>query len=145
MKELKNTIIPILLLININIFAQSKSKTQVATAVQQLTKAMIDGDSALLDKLVSDKLSYGHSGGHIDLKPEFIHKLNGGGSDFVTIDLTEQTIEVFKKTAVVRHDLSAKTNDNNKPAEVHLKVLLVWQKQKGGWKLIARQAVKIIK
>lgn len=128
-----------------NVFAQSKNQTQVATAVQQLTKAMIDGDSVMLNKLVANNLTYGHSGGHIDDKSEFVHKLTGGGSDFVTINLTEQTIDVFKKTAIVRHNLDATTNDNNKPAEVHLKVLLVWQKQKGSWKLIARQAVKLTK
>ncbi len=143
MKKIKLIVLAIIVVNSTNAIAQTKSETQVATAVQQLTKAMVDGDSAMLNKLVAEKLSYGHSGGHIDLKPEFIHKLNGGGSDFVTIDLTEQTIEIFKKTAIVRHNLSAKTNDNNKPAEVHLKVLLVWQKQHGSWKLIARQAVKI--
>ena len=34
------------------------------------------------------------------------------------------------------------TNNDNKPGEVHLLILLVWQKQHGQWKLLARQAVK---
>ena len=64
-------------------------------------------------------------------------------SDFVSIDLTEQTISISDDVAVVRHVLNAKTNDGGKPAEVHLKVLLIWQKGKSGWKLLARQAIKI--
>jgi hypothetical protein len=38
----------------------------------------------------------------------------------------------------------AKTNDAGKaPGEVNIKVLLIWQKQKGSWKLLARQAVRV--
>jgi ketosteroid isomerase-like protein len=122
--------------------AQTKCEQQVAAAVEKLRKAMIDGDSSMLSSLVSDHLSYGHSGGHVDDKKTFIRKLSGGGSDFVTMDLSEQTILVSGKTAIVRHKLEAKTNDNNKPGEVHLLVMLVWQKKAGKWKLLGRQAVK---
>jgi Domain of unknown function (DUF4440) len=145
MKTKLTTIAILFALSTTTIFAQSKCQNQVAAAVQQLTKAMIDGDSIMLNKLAATKLGYGHSGGHVDTKAEFVHKLTGGGSDFVTINITQQTIEMFGKTATVRHNLDATTNDNNKPAEVHLKVLLIWQKQKGQWKLIARQAIKLAK
>ena len=115
----------------------------MADAVEQLRNAMVNGDKALLQKLTEEKLSYGHSGGHIDDKKEFVDKLTNGSSDFVTIDLSEQTISISDKVAVVRHTLNAKTNDGGKPGEVHLKVLLIWQKGKDGWKLLARQAIKL--
>ena len=126
----------------LNITAQTKSEKAVAAATENLRKAMVDGDSVRLDKLVSAKLSYGHSGGHVDDRNEFISKLASGKSDFVTMDFTEQTISISKNIGVVRHKLSATTNDNGKPGEVHLLVLLVWQKMHGDWKLLARQAVK---
>jgi len=122
---------------------QSKSEAAVAQATEQLRAAMVSADKAVLEKLTAEKLNYGHSGGHIDDKKEFVEKIVSGKSDFVTIDLTEQTISVSDKVAIVRHILTAKTNDGGKPADVHLRVLLIWQKQKGSWKLLARQAVKI--
>ena len=125
-------------------FAQTKQEQAVLNAVELLRKAMVDGDSLMLDKLTLPQLSYGHSGGHIDDKTEFVHKLASGGSDFVTIELLEQTITVSKNTAVVRHKLNAATNDGGKPAVVHLAVLLIWQKLHGDWKLLARQAVKLL-
>jgi ketosteroid isomerase-like protein len=124
--------------------AQSKTETAVIGAVENLRKAMIDGDRAALESLASDQLSYGHSGGHIDDKKEFVEKLASGKSDFVTIELADQTISVTGKTAIVRHKLNATTNDGGKPGEVHLLVLLVWQKQNGKWILLARQAVKVV-
>lgn len=122
--------------------AQSKQETAVANAVEQLRKAMVDADSVMLDNLTMDELSYGHSGGHVDDKKEFVQKINSGKSDFISINLSEQTITLSGKNAVVRHKLNAFTNDNGKPGEVHLLVLLVWQKTDGKWKLLARQAVK---
>lgn len=123
--------------------AQSKDEKAVADAVEQLRMAMINGDRTVLEKLTAEKLSYGHSGGHIDDKKEFVEKLASGSSDFVTLDLSEQTISISDKVAIVRHTLNAKTNDGGKPGDVHLKILLIWQKGKDGWKLLARQAIKI--
>ncbi len=76
-------------------------------------------------------------------KAEFVEKIVSGKSDFVSIDLTEQTISTSEKTAIVRHILTAKTNDDGKPGDVHLRVLLIWQKKNGHWVLLARQAVKM--
>ena len=122
--------------------AQSKHSLAVAAAVEKLRVAMIDGNKTSLEGLVTNDLSYGHSGGHIDDKKEFVEKLSSGKSDFVTIDLSGQSISISGKTAIVRHKLDATTNDGGKPGEVHLLVMLVWQKQGGQWKLLARQAVK---
>ena len=124
--------------------AQSKSEMAVSNAVEQLRKAMVDADSLMLDKLTLPQLSYGHSGGHIDGKKELIQNIVSGKSDFVTMELPEQTIAISKNIAVVRHKLNAATNDGGKPAVVHLAVLLIWQKLHGDWKLLARQAVKLL-
>jgi ketosteroid isomerase-like protein len=123
--------------------AQSKDETDVAKAVDKLKIAMVEGNKADLENIAMDKLSYGHSGGHIDDKKEFVDKLASGKSDFVTIELTDQTISISNNTAVVRHKLNATTNDGGKPAEVHLLVLLIFQKDNKQWKLLARQAVKL--
>lgn len=123
--------------------AQSQAEKKVTKAVESLRTAMINADKNALENLVADKLSYGHSGGAVDDKKSFVEKIVSGQSDFVTIDLSEQTISISGKTAIVRHILKAKTNDGGKPGEVNLRILLVWQKEDGKWKLLARQAVRI--
>jgi len=130
------------LLIAIPMNAQTKQEKEVAAAVEQLRKAMVDADSVVLSNLANDKLTYGHSSGKVETKTDFVGTIVSGKSDFVTIDLTDQTIQVSKDVAIVRHKLSAKTNDDGKPGEVNLKILTVWQKIKGNWKMLARQAVK---
>ena len=123
--------------------AQAGEDAAVNQAVEAMRKAMVDADPVMLDKLSSAKLSYGHSGGALDDKRKFVDKIVSGKSDFVTLEFIDQVISIDKNVAIVRHKLDAKTNDNGKPGEVHLNVLLVWQKQRGHWKLLARQAVKI--
>ena len=125
------------------VHAQSKNEQAVTSAVESLRRAMVDGDSVQLDKITDKELTYGHSGGNIQSKAAFIHSFTSGQSDFVSIDLSGQTIQVYGKTAVVRHTLSASTNDGGKPGTVKIAVMTVWQKQKKDWKLIARQAVKL--
>lgn len=124
--------------------AQSPEQKTVSEAVEKLRVAMIDADKIALDKLTSDSLTYGHSTGRVENKSEFIRNLLSGKSDFVTIDVREQTVSISGDVAIVRHILSATTNDDGTPGTTRLKVMLVWQKLNGEWKLLARQAVKFI-
>ncbi|MCA3186013.1 MULTISPECIES: nuclear transport factor 2 family protein [unclassified Cupriavidus] len=123
--------------------ADTRADTQAVTAAaEKLRVAMVDPDQATLSGLVGDSLSYGHSGGRIDTKTSFIGDLLDKKSDFVSISITDQSVHVSGDVAVVRHTLSGETLDGGKQGTVLLKVLQVWQKQGGHWKLIARQAVK---
>lgn len=123
-------------------FAQAKEEQAVAQAVEKLRKAMVDADKTTLYSLTSEKLTYGHSTGAMEDKNLFIENIINNKSDFVTLTLTEQTINISDNVALVRHKFDASTNNDGKPGEVHLYVLLVWQKTGGQWKLLARQAVK---
>lgn len=143
MRTVKAVVSVFFLLVIAQVNAQSNIEKQIAEKVEQLRKAMVDGDSAMLDKLSAANLMYRHSGGHIDDKKEFVGKFASGKSDFVSIELSDQTIQVIdKKTAAVYHFLNGVTNDNGKPGEAHIFVLIVWKKQHGSWKMVARQAAK---
>lgn len=141
---IRNTFFSIgMLVLSITANAQSKTEKELITAVEKLKKAMVDGDRSQLEALVEDQLSYGHSSGKLENKAAFVESIASGKSDFVNIDLTEQTFKLSGKTAIVRHNLFANTNDGGKPGTVKLGVMLIWQKEHGQWKLLARQAYKI--
>lgn len=117
----------------------------VAKVVERLRQVMISADSVALNKIAADSLSYGHSSGKVQNKKEFIHSFTSGASVFTAIDFTGQTITISGNTAIVRHILSAATNDAGKgPGTVKLGVLLVWVKNGKEWQLLARQAVKVL-
>ncbi|AZA60403.1 nuclear transport factor 2 family protein [Chryseobacterium indoltheticum] len=115
----------------------------VAAAAEKLRLAMISGEKTELESLILPELTYGHSGGHIDDAKEFVEKLVSKKSDFVTIDITNQTVNIVGNTAIVRHHFYATTADFGKaPGDVTLDIVLVWVKTGKNWKLLARQAVK---
>ncbi len=118
-------------------------KQAVEGAVEKLRKAMIDPTQTSLDAIAADQLSYGHSNGLIEDKSAFMKALLSGDNDFKTIDLSEQSVSIIDNTAMVRHKLMAETNNKGVPGQAKLAVLLVFVKQKGDWRLLARQAVKI--
>ena len=73
----------------------------------------------------------------------FIDDLMTGVSDFLSINITDQTIVVVGDTALIRHTLTGDTHDKGKaPGKVNLKILQVSKKAGGQWKLLARQAVR---
>jgi len=136
-------LICLLVAFSFSLTAQTKDEKAVAQAVEALRKSMVDPDKAMLDKLTSVKLSYGHSGGKVEDKASFIESIVSGKSDFVSISLSDQTVVISGNTAIVRHTLDGSTNDGGKPATVKLAVLLVFNQKGTGWQLLARQAVKL--
>ncbi|MEJ7768214.1 MAG: nuclear transport factor 2 family protein [Chitinophagaceae bacterium] len=130
--------------VNAAAYAQSAVEKSVDVAVQLLKKAMLDGNRADLENITSRDLTYGHSNGKMEDKAAFVEALASGKSDFLEITLAEQTIKIAGNTAIVRHHLTGENMDGGKPGKVNLGVLLVWQKEKGKWKLLARQAFKIV-
>ena len=126
------------------LFAQTADEKAVAAAVESLRVVMIDPNKATLEAIVGENLSYGHSSGKVDDKASFIESLLTGKSDFTSIALTEQVIKITDNTAVVRHVFKAETLANGAPGVANISVILVWVKTKGQWKLVARQALKIV-
>jgi ketosteroid isomerase-like protein len=120
------------------------AKKAVEEAVEKLRKLMVDPDSAGLSAMVSEKLTFGHSTGRVEDKATFLNAFLTGTSNFTSLDFTDQTVQVSGTTAIVRHTLTGAAHDKGKePGTVKLFVLLVWQKVKGQWVLLARQAVKV--
>ncbi|SFD07839.1 nuclear transport factor 2 family protein [Flavobacterium phragmitis] len=136
----------LMLFLQFSVLAQktnSKEENAVSSQVEILRQAMIDADGAKLKALTSAQLSYVHSNGNFQNQSEFIDGIVSGKSDFVSIDFQNQTINVQNDVAIVRHVLSAHTKDDGIDRDIKIGIMLVWQKQKNKWILIARQAYKL--
>jgi len=119
----------------------SKEANAVAAAVEALRKAMIAADKSALDNLTAAELSYGHSSGRLETKAQFIEALASGKSGFSAIELSDQTISIVDKTALVRHVFNGTSRRDS--GKLKLSILTVWLQQQDQWKLVARQAAKL--
>jgi len=137
-------VILIFIVTTICIMDNTKAQDSMERRLHQLKEAMVNPEMKKLDDLAAETLSYGHSNGFIENKNEFISSLVSGKYNFLSIDISEQEINIVDNIAIVRHKLYAETHDKGKEAgTVKLKVLLIWQlRNEKEWVLLARQAVK---
>ena len=134
----------LLLIVGIVAQAQTKEEKAVGAAVEEFKKAVIEANKSLLEAITAEELVYGHSSGKVQNKAEFIAEIiSAQPLDYTSIDLSEQTIRISANTAIVRHIFSAQTMANGTEGKLRIGNMLIWQKQKGKWKLLARQAYKL--
>lgn len=134
----------VFLFFTICLSAQSKAEKMVANQIEIFHQAMVNADEAVLNDLVNDKLSYGHSNGVVEDKKAFILKLTSGASDYTKIDVSNQSISISGDIAVVRQHADMMLLDDGKLSQRNLMLLMVWQKSQGRWKLLTRQGVKVV-
>ncbi len=124
----------------LSLSAQSKDEKDVAAAVEKLNRAMVDPEKSLLESIVSESLSYGHSGGIVQNKNVFIDDLINGAFNFSSISPINQTISITGTIAIVRNILVAKATDSGVPTDLRIGNAMAWRKENGAWKLLVRQA-----
>lgn len=122
--------------------AQSQNK-EIETNISNLNAAMISKDKSTLEKLTSDDLSFGHSTAVVQNKSEFVNDVVSGPTIFQKIDLSNQTIQVAGDIAIVRNTSSITGTNKAGPLDIRIGVLMIWKKQNGTWKLLARQGFKL--
>ena len=121
------------------------SETDIIAAVEQLWKGMINADESILRSITAEELVYGHSGGKVQNKSEFIAEiLSKDPLVYVKIEPLDQTIQMAGNAAVVRHIFTAETiNTNGEPGSLRVGNTFVWLMQDGQWKLLVRQAYRL--
>jgi ketosteroid isomerase-like protein len=137
-------ILALALVINVQpIPAQSGDEAAVAQAVESFRKAQLAKDRSQFETLCADQMSYGHSSGRIETKTQFIDDATGPKSVWNFINLSNQTIQIVGNNAIVRNLFTGENVSEGKTNEIKIGILMVWQKQDGRWKLLARQAYKV--
>ena len=123
--------------------AESADEAAVNAAVEALRKAMLAADKAQLEALVADQLSYGHSGGVVETKAQFVGVIASKKTTYKTITLSDATVSVAGSNAIARHVFAVEFESEGKPGTAKIGVLQVWTKHDGAWKLLARQAFRL--
>ena len=147
-KIMRYKILIIALLISMNIGWKSIQESEVQkveAAIELFRKTMINPNFSVFDRLTSESLSYGHSDGLVEDKPTCINSMVSGKFGYKSLNFSDQTIKIIGDIALVRNTFFAETNDQGKdPGTAHIKVLMVWHKENGQWRLLARQSTKIL-
>jgi ketosteroid isomerase-like protein len=123
--------------------AQSADEAAVKNTVEELRIACLKQDKAKLAELTAEQLSYSHSDAHIEDKTKFIDGVMTRKATVKSLEWPELTVQVVGNTAVVRHLWVSESELDGKVTNTKIGVMQVWQKQDGGWKLLARASWKL--
>jgi ketosteroid isomerase-like protein len=123
--------------------AATADETAVREAVEALRKATIAQDKAKLEALFADQLSYSHSDGRVEDKAKVINGMMTRKSTIKSLEWPDLTVAITGNTAVVRHLYVSQSELDGKVTNTKIGILQVWQKQDGGWKLLARAGIRL--
>ena len=125
--------------------AQSKNEKALIERTYLLSHTIFGSkDSLALEDLFAKKASYGHSGGKVETRAEAVAAISKNKSIYTDTAVSNISVVINDDVAVVRHLFKAKENKvDGTVTPLNFTMMLVWVKEKGKWRLMGRQAVKL--
>lgn len=137
--KMKQLLFIILLFVSVG----SSAQYNVQENMKSLDEALVKKDTAVLNRLLHEKLSYGHSNGWIETKKDVIADLFNGKLSYTSIDSKELSAEQTGDITIMRTESRIQYLMDGKEGELKLHVMQVWMKVGYQWQLIGRQSIKV--
>jgi hypothetical protein len=119
--------------------AEAGDEAAVTESVETLRRGLLEADRAKLEQVASAQISYGHSGGRVETKEQFINAVMTRKQVVKSLAFPELKVAVVGNAAIARHIYLSQSELDGKATTTRIGALQVWQKQDGIWKLLARQ------
>ena len=126
--------------------AQGKKEKQVIQRTYELSNTVFGTkDRQAIEDLFAREATYGHSGGKLETRAEAIAGITSNKSVYKDTVLSNMTVLMEDDVAIVRHIFQAnEVNSEGKTSVLKLGLMLVWVKEKRKWRLMGRQAVRVM-
>jgi Domain of unknown function (DUF4440) len=115
----------------------------ILAAEQARCQAMLNNDSAVLDRLLDEELHFSHATGVIDNKRGYLAKIEAGRIVYRRIDWSEQSLFILKDAAVLSGRMKSIVAVEGNEKELDNRVLTVWRLS-DAWRLLAFQSTPLI-
>jgi hypothetical protein len=123
--------------------ADAADEAAVTQSVETLRRALLEADRSKLEQVASAQISYGHSDGRVETKEQFIHGVMTRKQVVKSLAFPDLKVAVVGNAAIARHIYLAESELDGKATTTKIGALQVWQRQDGGWKLLARQGFRL--
>jgi ketosteroid isomerase-like protein len=123
--------------------AASGDEAAVAKSIETLRQGQFEANKAKLDQVTATQVSYGHSDGRVETKEEFINGVMTRKQVVKSLTFPELKVAVVGNAAIARHIYLSESERDGKASTTRIGALQLWQRQDGGWKLIARQGFRL--
>lgn len=125
------------------LLADAAEEAAVKKAVEEFKAAWLKQDKAKLEAMSLPQLTYSHSDARLEDKAKFIEGVMGRKATIKSLEFPDMTVQVVGNTAIVRHLWVSQSELEGKVTDTKIGVMQVWQKDGGGWKLLARASYRL--
>jgi hypothetical protein len=125
---------------------KDSNPTQVITAREKaLYAAMLTLDYRVLDEILSDNLSYVHSSGVAETREEYVAALRFGRYEYGAISRVSGGTRMLNGVAITSGVIDMLVGaEGSAKNTIRLRDVLVWAKEGETWRLLLRQATRIL-
>ncbi len=106
-------------------------------------RATVAADLPVLERLLGEDLTYGHTNGQLEGKREFLDKLRSGARRYKALSTEDVHARVFGTAAVVTGTAAAEVESDGKPMSFELRYTATYVQRQGQWVLVAYQSVRL--
>jgi len=128
--------------IAVNGFAQTADEAKLIQTMKEFHQALVNKNTVSINQQTDKVLSYGHSNGWVQTKPDIIKDFETGYISYQGFKEDSIAVSINGNMANVRFVADISATMKGSTNTYHLKVLEVWVKKGKRWVLFARQAVK---
>ena len=119
------------------------TEAQANAVDEDLRLAMLSGRRSKLERVLSPALTWGHSNGLIQTRDEFVGALESRTEVFHTLEFRDRHVMVLDQCVVTRQTFVSDLTAGGQDFSVTLGEMLVWRREHGSLRCIARQAYKV--
>jgi len=106
-------------------------------------KAMTEQDTAALDRILSDDLSYTHSSAQVDNKAQFISSIRSGELKYASIVPSDLKVRFHSSAAVVTGRAAIRAEVRGQPMTMELRFTDTYAFQDGRWQMVAWESTRM--
>ena len=122
----------------------SAAEQELAAAQRARFDATIAGDTATLERLMSDDILYFHSTGRIDTKRSYLDNLVTRGLPYRAFQYDTPTVRVFGDSGITTAVIHLTLRNAEGVEDTHpSRCTQVWTKTEGGWQEVLWQATRM--
>ena len=116
----------------------------VLAAEQRRCAAMLAGDNAALEALLDPRLLFSHATGAVDDKLAYLAKMAAGRILYVGIAWAEQRVTVLASdAALLTGRMTTDVRVEGIDKRLNNRVITVWSRNEGDWRLVAFQSTPL--
>lgn len=116
----------------------------VRAAEQKRCAAMLANDATGLDATLDPRLQFAHATGLVDGKDTYLAKMAGGRIIYVGIDWSEEVVtELATDVALLTGRMATDVKVDGTDKSLKNRVMSVWGRTNGQWRLVAFQSTPI--